>query len=63
MVWNQTYAPIGGIFFSTAIAAIPIVVLLGLLGFLHVRAHWAALAGLFAAWVIAVCVFRMPALL
>jgi lactate permease len=60
MVWNQAYTPLGGIFISALVAAIPVVVLLGLLGFLHVKAHWAALAGLAAAGAIAVCVFGMP---
>lgn len=61
MVWNQTYTPLlGNIFISALVAAIPVVVLLGLLGFLHVKAHWAALAGLVAAWAIAVFVFGMP---
>ena len=63
MVWNQAYTPLGGIFCSALIAAIPVIVLLGLLGFLHVKAHWAALAGLAAAWGIAVCVYGMPTLL
>jgi lactate permease len=40
---------------------VPVVVLLGLLAFFHVRAHLAALAGLAAALLIAVLVYRMPA--
>ncbi|RPI28413.1 MAG: L-lactate permease [Acidobacteria bacterium] len=60
MHWSQTYAPLGHIFSSALVAAIPIVVLLGLLAFMHVRAHFAALAGLFSALVIAVFVFGMP---
>jgi lactate permease len=63
MVWNQTYTPLGNIFTSALVAAIPVVVLLGLLGFLHVKAHWAAIAGLIAAWGIAVSLFRMPPVL
>jgi lactate permease len=43
------------------VAAIPIVVLLGLLGVLQVRAQIAALAGLLSALLIAVLVYRMPA--
>jgi lactate permease len=42
------------------VAALPIVVLLGLLAFCHVRAHFAALAGLAAALLIAVVVYGMP---
>ncbi|RPJ84074.1 MAG: L-lactate permease, partial [Acidobacteria bacterium] len=60
MHWNQTYAPLGDIFSSALVAAIPIVVLLGLLAFLHVRAHWAAIAGLLSAMVIAILIFGMP---
>ena len=63
MHWNQIYAPLGNIFSSALVAAIPIVVLLGLLAFLHVRAHWAAIAGLFSAIVIAISVFGMPSAL
>jgi len=60
MHWNQNYAPLGDIFSSALVAAIPIVVLLGLLAFLHVRAHWAAIAGLLSAIVIAILIFGMP---
>ena len=61
MTWSQTYAPIGDVFSSALVAALPVVVLLGLLAFFHARAHRAALAGLVAAWLVAVMVFRMPA--
>ncbi len=63
MPWSQTYAPLGSVFVSALVAALPVVVLLGLLAFLHVRAHRAALAGLASAWLVAVLVFGMPALL
>lgn len=42
-------------------ASLPVVVLLGLLAFFHARAQVAALAGLAAAWLVAVFVFGMPA--
>jgi lactate permease len=45
---------------SALVAAVPIVVLLGTLAFLKLKAHSAALLGLAAALAIAVCVFRMP---
>ena len=61
MTWTQTYTPLGGLGLSTLVAAMPVVVLLGLLGLFHVRAHWAALAGLAASLLIAVVVYRMPA--
>jgi lactate permease len=61
MIWSQTYAPAGDVFSSAVVAALPVVVLLGLLAFFHVRAHVAALAGLVSAWLVAVIVFGMPA--
>jgi lactate permease len=61
MAWSQTYAPLGNVFSSALVAALPVVVLLGLLAFFHVRAHRAALAGLASAWLVAVLVFGMPA--
>jgi lactate permease len=60
VIWTQNYTPVGGIALSALVAALPIVLLLGLLGLLHVRAHLAALAGLAAAFLIAVAVYRMP---
>jgi lactate permease len=45
---------------SAFVAVIPAVVLLCLLAFFHVRAHWAALAGLAAVLVAAVLVYHMP---
>ena len=48
---------------STLIAALPILVLLGLLAGLKVRAHLCAIAGAITALVVAVVAFKMPALL
>jgi lactate permease len=61
MNWLQNYAPVGSIGLSALIAVIPVAVLLGLLAFWHVRAHYAALAGLAAAALIAIFVYHMPA--
>ncbi len=59
--WTQTYTPVAGsLALSALVAALPVVVLLGLLAFGHVKAHWAALAGLAAALGVAVGVFGMP---
>jgi len=61
MTWTQVYSPVNGsVFVSALVAAIPVVVLLGLLAFFHVRAHWAALLGLAAAILIAIVGFGMP---
>jgi lactate permease len=61
MNWAQNYDPLGSAVLSTLLAALPVVVLLGGLAFLHLRAHVAALAGLTAALIVAVGVFGMPA--
>ena len=61
MTWSQNYAPLGGIGWSALVAVVPVAVLLGLLAFWHVRAHFAAMAGLAAAALIAIFVYHMPA--
>jgi len=61
MVWQQVYNPFGNMIVSTALAAIPVVVMLVCLGLLHVKAHYAAGLGLLSAVVIAVFAFGMPA--
>ncbi len=60
MTWSQNYSPLGGLGLSALVAAIPIVVLLGLLAFWHVRAQIAALAGLLVAFAVAIFIFHMP---
>jgi lactate permease len=62
MTWTQVYTPVGGsLLWSALVAAIPVVVLLGLLGWFHMRAHIAALIGLASALVLAIFVYGMPA--
>src|SRR5512132_2924493 len=60
VTWTQNYTPLGSLTLSARVAALPVVVLLGLLAFFHARAHLAALAGLLTALVVAVLVYRMP---
>ena len=63
MHWSQIYSPLGGLGVSALVATLPVVTLLGLLAFWHVRAHLAALAGLLVALAIAIFVYHMPATL
>src|SRR5438067_1749072 len=63
MSWTQVYDPAGYWWLSRLIAAIPIVVLLGLLAGLRVRAHLCAIAGAATAVLVAIVAFKMPALL
>ena len=56
MVWQQIYNPFGNMIISTALAAIPVIVMLGALGFFHIKAHIAAGMGLVAACDVAVSV-------
>jgi lactate permease len=61
MTWTQVYAPLGNLYLSALVAAIPVVVLLGALAFFHVKAHKAAIMALLLASGIAVVVYGMPA--
>jgi len=64
MTWTQNYTPLNdSLAASATVAAIPILVLLGLLALCRVRAHWAALAGLAAVLSVSIFVYRMPPVL
>jgi lactate permease len=63
VTWTQAYDPFGHWWLSTLVAALPIVVLLGLLAGLKVRAHLCAIAGAVTAVIVAIIAFKMPALL
>jgi lactate permease len=60
MTWTQVYDPLGVWWLSTLVAALPVVVLLGLLAVFRVKPHWAAMAGAAAALIAASTVFQMP---
>jgi lactate permease len=59
-IWSQIYDPLGAAGLSTAVAAVPLVLLLGLLAFGGFSALRAALAALLAAIGLATAVFGMP---
>lgn len=59
-MFEQIYAPLGNIYVSALFAAIPIIVLLLMLGVFRTAAHWAALAGLVSALLVALIFYGMP---
>src|SRR5881296_2835646 len=58
--WLQNYDPLGNAFFSTIVAALPVVVLLTAIAFFHLRIHLSALLGLAVALAVARFAYRMP---
>ncbi len=58
--WAQGYDPMGHWWLSTIFASLPIVVLLGAMAVLRLKAHVAAVSGLLTALLVAVAVFHMP---
>ncbi len=60
MNWTQVYDPLGHWWLSTLVAALPIIVLFGLLAGLRVKPHWCAISGALTAIVVAILVFKMP---
>ena len=59
--WEQVYNPAGSWGLSTALAALPVIVLLGAMAIFRLKAHVAAALGLGTALVVALAVFHMPA--
>src|SRR6202046_1507517 len=59
-LWAQAYDPTGHWWASTLFAALPVVVLLGAMAIFHLKAHVAAVLGLFAALIVALAVYHMP---
>ena len=60
MTWTQNYDPAGHWWISTLLAALPILVLLGLLAGLKIRPHICAVAGAATAILCAIVIFGMP---
>ncbi|HKN16008.1 MAG TPA: L-lactate permease [Candidatus Sulfotelmatobacter sp.] len=60
MQWTQIYDPFGHWWLSTLVAALPIIILFGLLAGLKVKPHWCAIAGASTAVVVAIIFFKMP---
>ncbi|TDK35526.1 L-lactate permease [Rhizobium deserti] len=60
-MWNQVYDPLNSAVLSTALAAVPVVILLGLIASNVVKAHIAAIIALIAANLVAIFIFTMPA--
>ncbi|MGA2049413.1 MAG: L-lactate permease [Terracidiphilus sp.] len=58
--WAQTYDPTGHWWLSTIAAALPVIVLLGAMALLRLKAHIAAVIGLTTALVVALAVYHMP---
>src|SRR4029077_20400956 len=63
MQWIQIYDPFGRWWLSTLVAALPIIVLFGLLGGFKVKPHWCAIAGALTAVTVAILFFKMPLIL
>jgi len=63
MHWEQVYDPFSHWWLSTLVAALPVVVLFGLLVGLKLKPHWCAISGALTAIFVSVLAFRMPVIL
>jgi lactate permease len=59
--WIQNYQPVGPLWVSAVLAALPVLVLLVTLGMLRRSAHFSAGLALAAALLVALLIYRMPA--
>ncbi len=61
LTWTQSYTPVlHNLVLSAFVAALPVMVLLGLLAWFRVKAHVAALLGLACSLLIALFIYHMP---
>jgi lactate permease len=58
--WSQTYDPTGIWWLSTLLAALPVILLLGAMAMLRIKAHVAAFIGLLTAITVAIAAYHMP---
>jgi lactate permease len=61
MPWKMDIDPIGNIFLSALVAALPIFFLFWALAIKRMKGHWAAISGTTIAIVIAIALYKMPA--
>ena len=59
-IWHQVYDPLNNKFLSTAVAALPIILLLVMIASNKVKTYWAAAIALVLTILVAVYVFTMP---
>jgi lactate permease len=59
-MFQQNLAPLGSLTFSALVALLPLLTIFVLLGWLRVKAHWAGLASVAVAIVVAVAAYGMP---
>ena len=59
-MWSQSYLPLGGLVSSALLAAVPVVLMLYLLGVARKPAWMAGISGCAIAFVIALAAYRMP---
>ncbi|MGR6116731.1 lactate permease LctP family transporter [Aeribacillus composti] len=62
-VWEQVYNPLGNIWLSAIIAAVPIIVFIVLLTVFKLKGYIAGLFSIIAAGIFAVFIYKMPAIL